>query len=194
GHVLRLGAKLLHLGDEVVVVEIEALGDGLEVIFLEGFAGEDEFEGGVIIDDGASVAVANTAAGSGNRHALHAILQRLFVVDLRVFDLQFPEAGDEEEEDGNGAVLEDGNFPGRETSIVVQRRFVLQVLFEVWIDRRKDHKKRANALNPYCSRLYGFPVSTGEWISRRFLCFGWHFRKPKDLSVFDLKSLDLLEA
>jgi len=56
-HILRLRFEAPHARREVVVIQIEALCDGLEVFFLDGFAGQDQGVGIVVIDNHAPVAV-----------------------------------------------------------------------------------------------------------------------------------------
>ena len=51
---------------QVVVIQVQSVGDGSQMFGLQVFAGEDEAVGGMVIDDDAAVAVQNFAAGRGN--------------------------------------------------------------------------------------------------------------------------------
>ena len=112
GLVLGPGAEAADLGPEVVVIQVEPLGDGLEVLLFQRLAGQDQSEGRVVVDDHAAVAVENAAARRQNGHALDAVGLRALVVKLRILHLQLPEAGDQKQEDDDGGVLKDGDFPG----------------------------------------------------------------------------------
>jgi len=80
----------------------------------------------MVVDDDAAVAVQDFAAGRRYGQLPDAIALGLFVVDLRVLDLQVPEAGDQKQEDDDAGVLENGDFPGGEFDVFAARLFAGQ--------------------------------------------------------------------
>ena len=122
-HILGLRFEPPDARRQVVVIQVEALGDGLQVFFLDGFAGQNQGERIVVIDDHAPVAVENAAARRQQRHRLDAVLLRALVIELRILHLQLPKPGNQEKEDAHGGVLENGDLTGREASIIAQRGF-----------------------------------------------------------------------
>jgi hypothetical protein len=75
----------------------------------------------MVVDDHPSVAVQDFAARSQHRNRLDAVLQSAFLVDLRVANLQVPEAGDQEQKDADGQVLKEGDLLRRELRVVAQK-------------------------------------------------------------------------
>ena len=120
GLVLGAALEAVEAAHEVVVIEVEAVGDFVDVLRLETFAGKHEAPGGVVIDDDAAIAVEDFAAGRDDGQGFDAVAFGAFVVDFGIFDLQIPETGDEEEEDGDGGVLERGHFRGGEAGVVAR--------------------------------------------------------------------------
>ena len=94
----------------------------------------------MIIDDHAAVAVEDAAARREDGHRLDAILLGADAVELRVLHLEPPEARDQEQKDGHGDVLKNGNLASREPRVVVQGRLIGEVRFEIRVGRRQDHK------------------------------------------------------
>ena len=97
----------------------------------------------MIVDDDATVAVQDAAAGGQNRHGFDAVLLGALIVELRILNLQPPEAGNQEEKDEDRGVLKDGDLASRKASVIAQRGFVGNTLFEIWVDWRKGHKQCA---------------------------------------------------
>ena len=105
---------------------------------LQGFAGQDETVGGMVVDDDAAVAVQDFAPRRRDGQGFDAVALGLVVVDLVVLDLQVPEAGDQKQEDKDAGVLEDGDFPGGELDVFTaglfagQRGLVLEFRTDDW--------------------------------------------------------------
>src|ERR1700733_14655574 len=74
----------------------------------------------MIVDDHPPVAIQDFAARGQDGNRLDAVLQSAFLVDLRVANLQVPEAGDQKQEDGHGGVLKECDLRRRELGIVAQ--------------------------------------------------------------------------
>ena len=95
----------------------------LQVLHLQGVAGEDDAEGVVIIDDDAAVAVENLAARRDDGLRLDVIALGLFVVE----SADSGPAGPRSRRSGRGrrhaGVLEDGDLAGGELGIVAARLF-----------------------------------------------------------------------
>ncbi len=76
----------------------------------------------MIVDDHAAVAIENLAARRQHRNRLDAVLQRPLLINLRIADLQVPEAGDQEQKYGDGGVLKKRDLLRGEFRIVAQKR------------------------------------------------------------------------
>ena len=76
GLVLRSAARLepAHAGHQAVVVQVQAFGDGPQMLHLQVFARQIQAEGGVIVDDHAAVAIQNLAARRQHGNRLDAVL------------------------------------------------------------------------------------------------------------------------
>ncbi len=74
----------------------------------------------MVVDDHAAVAIENLAARRDDGQRFDAVALGQLVVDLRVANLEVPEAGDQEEKDGNRYVLEYGDAPSGELGVVAQ--------------------------------------------------------------------------
>jgi hypothetical protein len=72
---------------QVVIVEIEALGDRSEMLLFEKLASQAEREGSVVIDNVAAFAIEDAAAGSGDGHRFDAVGDGAFVVKLGILHL-----------------------------------------------------------------------------------------------------------
>src|SRR5579872_1586962 len=97
----------------------------------------------MIVHDHASVAVQNTAAGRRDRHRFDAVLQRQFVEMFRILHLQPPEAGDQDQKDGDRGILKDGDFRrGKPRIVIAQRCLLVSAVFEIGVDWGNDHKTR----------------------------------------------------
>ncbi len=118
GLVLRAAAVPLYFAEEVVVIEVQPVGDFVQMFLLEIFAGENQAPGGMVAGDHAPVAVENFASRTNDRHRFDAVALGPFVVDFGALDLQLPEAGDEEEKNRHRGVLECGHFGGGKAGIV----------------------------------------------------------------------------
>jgi len=94
---------------------VQAGGDAVDVLGLQRFPREYEAPGGVVVNDNASIAVEDLAAGRDDGQALDAVLEGKFGVAALLFNLQLPKAADEEQEDGYRGVLESRNFGSGET-------------------------------------------------------------------------------
>src|ERR1019366_1656484 len=75
----------------------------------------------MVVDDNAPIAVEDLAAGGENRQGFDAVAKGGFAVDFGIANLKIPEAGDQEYKDGDGKILEYGDFAGGELSVVPQR-------------------------------------------------------------------------
>src|SRR5581483_10805602 len=118
---------------EAVVLDVETLGDGAEVFFRDALRRQIERVRGAVVDNHSPVAVQNTASRSGYRDALDAILFGAAFVELGALDLETPEAGDQQNENADGRVLEYRDLTGGEACVVTQRWLVGVPVFEVWI-------------------------------------------------------------
>jgi hypothetical protein len=118
------------------------------MLFLKRFASEEKLKRRAVVDDDATVAVQDAAAGSDQRRGFYAVSLRAFVIDLRILNLQTPETGNEHKENTDGAVLKNGDFARREIGVVAQGRLVreLRLWFEVRIGRRKYHNEARKRL------------------------------------------------
>src|SRR5262249_7424490 len=114
--VFRRAARLKspHPRQQAVVVDVQAVGDGLQMVHLQRVARKQEREGGMIVDDDASVAIENLPAGGQDRNRLDAVLFGPLLVNLRIPDLKVPETGDQEQENPDHQVLEKRDFAGGE--------------------------------------------------------------------------------
>src|SRR5579864_4098023 len=171
-HVLRLRFKAPYARRQVVVIQIEPLGDGLQVFFLDGLAGQNQGERTMVIDDHAPVAVENAAARRQQGHRLDAILLRALVVELRILHLQLPKPGNQEEEDAHCSVLEDGYLTGREAGIVAQRGFIGELYFRIMVNRGQDHSNPRDAR----SSIILADFAWGVWNFLSAACDGSHTR------------------
>ena len=141
GDVFRLRANALHARHQVVVIQVQALCDRPQVLVLGGFARQQQAERGVIVHNHAPVAIQNAPARPGNRHRFDAVLLRPLTVEFGILYLQPPEAGNQEQKDNDGGVLENGNLTRRKPRIIAQRRFIGKLLLEIWVGRRNDHNE-----------------------------------------------------
>ena len=114
---------------------------GLKMLFFQRFASENQGKRRVVVDDHAAVAVENSAARGEDRDRFDAVGLRTLVVELRILNLELPEAGNQKKKDKDGGVLKDRNFGRREMRIVAQRRFFGNLLLEIRVDRRQGHNK-----------------------------------------------------
>ena len=89
-----------------------------DMLFLQRFAREDQAVRGVVVDDHAAVAVEDPASRRGHWKRLDLIALRHLVVDLFVPHLQIPVAGEQEDEDADGEVLNEDNFGNGEFGVV----------------------------------------------------------------------------
>ena len=123
GLVLRSAARLkaAHARHQAVVVQIQALGDRPQVFHLQVFARQIQAEGGMIVDDHAAIAIQNLAARRQHRNRLDAVLERPLLINLGIANLQVPEAGDQEQKDGDGDVLKECDLLRGELRIVAQK-------------------------------------------------------------------------
>ena len=87
GDVFGLLADALHARQQVVVVQVQALCDRPQVLFLGGFARQKQAERGVIVYNDAPVAIQNAPARPGNRHRFDAVLLRPLAVEFRILHL-----------------------------------------------------------------------------------------------------------
>jgi hypothetical protein len=94
----------------------------------------------VTIDNDTAIAIQDASARGENGYGLDAILLRPLIIELGILDLQFPETGDEEQEDSNGSILKNGDFAGRKTRIIARWRVVRDIDLVARVDRRQDHK------------------------------------------------------
>ena len=134
-------ANPLHARHQVVVIQVQALGDGPQVLVLGGFAGQQQAERGVIVHNHAPVAIQNAPARTRNGHGFDAVLLCPFAVEFGILHLQPPEAGNQEQEDDDRGVLEDSDLARRKPRIVAQRGFVGKLVLEIRVGRRNDHNK-----------------------------------------------------
>jgi len=65
---------------------------------------------------------------------LDAIALSGFAVDLRLLDLQLPEAGDQEEKDPDGEVLKGCHLTGGEAGVVTGKVRVVDFVLKLWIE------------------------------------------------------------
>ena len=119
-HILGPRSEALDARADLGRVQMQAVGDAIDVIRLQVLPREQQREGGLIIDDHAAIAVENFAARREHRNGLDAIALGQFAVAFAVANLQHPEAGDQEQKDRNDEILETGDAPQREASVVVR--------------------------------------------------------------------------
>src|SRR6185437_6853716 len=100
-----------------------------------------EREGTVVIDDHSAVAIEKAAARGEEGFGLDVVLLGFEAVEFGVLDLEAPEARDEEEEDGDGAILESGDAAGDEAGVIAQGRLIGKLVrsFEMAQVGRNDH-------------------------------------------------------
>ena len=103
---------------QVLVVHVQAFRDGLQVLFLQVVARQDQAEGRVVIDDHAAFAIENLAARGEDRDGFDAVALGLLVVDFGAFDLQPPEPGDQEQKNANCGVLKKRDLAGGASEVV----------------------------------------------------------------------------
>ncbi len=113
--------KAVDARQQVVVVQIQTFGDGAEVIIFQGFSRQDERVGGVVVDNHPAVAVQDFAARRRDGQGFDAVPVGLLVIHLRILDLKGPKPGNQEQEDGYGGVLEDGDLAGGELDILAAK-------------------------------------------------------------------------
>src|SRR5579864_6356573 len=77
---------------EFFEIEVEAFGDGGEMLRFEVLAAEHDGPGGVVIDDDAAVTVEDFAARSGDGELFDAIALGEVAVDFGLLNLKLPEA------------------------------------------------------------------------------------------------------
>src|SRR5579883_116631 len=123
GVILRLaaGLKTPHARHQRVVIQVQAFGDGLEVLHLEVFARQVKGERGMVIHYDAAIAVQNLAARRQHRDGFDAVLHGAFLVERRIAHLQVPKSGDQEQENADHEVLEERDLAGRKLTVVVQK-------------------------------------------------------------------------
>src|SRR5580658_382115 len=76
----------------------------------------------MIVDDHPSVAIQNLSARREHGDGFNAVLERALLINFRIANLQIPEAGDQEQEYGDGGVLKKSDLLRRELCIVAQQR------------------------------------------------------------------------
>ena len=104
---LRIGAHVTDLACELVVIELQRVRNGGKMLRLDLVAIQQQRIRRLVIDDDPAIAIENLAARRENRRALDAVALRRFTVHVRILNLQLPEAGNQENKDGNGQVLKD---------------------------------------------------------------------------------------
>ena len=120
--VFRAPQKARDVTLQIVVIEVEAVGDFVQMLQLQVFAREDNAPGGLVIHDDAAIAVENLAARRAHRYHFHAIAFGTFAIDVRALNLQLPEAGNQEEENGDGGVLEARHLGGGEAGFIARQQ------------------------------------------------------------------------
>ena len=138
--------------EQPVVIEIQAVGDGTEVFVLQIFAGEQNADGLVIVDDDAAVAVEYFAPGGGHRDGAYVVLGGAFQIEIRIAHLQIPEARDQKDEHRDSDVLECRDFAGPEPGLVAQqawrgRRNPFRIAFGVGGQRQLTTRRQALAFS-----------------------------------------------
>ena len=119
--------------DQIVIIEMEAVGDIVQMVLLEIFPRENQAPGRMVVDNHTAIAIENLAARGHDRQRFDAVPLGALVVDFRALDLQFPEAGDQEKENRDRDVLECGHLGGGKTGVVTQLNLVgLGLRFELW--------------------------------------------------------------
>ena len=95
----------------------------------------------MIVDDDASVAIENFAAGCHNRQRFDAVPLGAFVINFRAFNLQFPKAGDQKKENSDSSILECCHLGGRKTGIVPKLDLAgVAGLVDLVFEGREAHK------------------------------------------------------
>ena len=125
-HVLRPRTEALQLGADFVRIQMQAHGDGVDVLRLQVFARQHHGERGMIVDDHAAVAVEDFSARREQRDGLDAIPLGEFAVGLVIADLENPEARNQEQKNHHRQILKDRDAAQRETRVVskqARRRF-----------------------------------------------------------------------
>ena len=82
----------------------------------------------------AAIAVEDLAARGLDGELLDAIALGRFAVHFGLLDLQLPEAGDEEQEDADGEILERSHFARGEAGIVAEDARVIDFSLKVRIE------------------------------------------------------------
>ena len=110
---LRLAAFSAEKGRQIVVIQMQCLGNCRKVLPLDLIPVQDQRVGSLVVDHHAAIAVEKLAARRQDRRRLDAVPRRRFHVDVRIlYSLKLPISGREKNEYGHYEVLKAGNFPG----------------------------------------------------------------------------------
>ena len=138
--VFRTLAKATDALEKVVVVQMQALRDLMKMFFLEGFAGQDQAPGGVVVHNNPAIAVQNLAARGHQGEGFDPVPLSPFVVNFRAADLQFPETRHQYQKNPDGNVLESMHLRGREAGVVTETSLVRRGEFVLGFEGRKTHR------------------------------------------------------
>src|SRR5271166_4810887 len=116
-----LALKAMHPGNQRVIVEIQALGDWLEMLHLQRVPGNQDAERAVIVDNDPAVTVENLPSWSKHGNRLDAVLLGALLIYLRVANLQVPKTCDQKQKDRHHHVLKERDFASRELRVVAQQ-------------------------------------------------------------------------
>src|SRR5579863_2363524 len=126
--------------DQIVVIEVETIGNLVQMLVLQVLPRENQAPRGMVVDNHAAVSIENLPARGHDRQGFDPVSLRAFVVDFRALDLQFPESGYQKQKNGDGKVLKRSHFGGGETGVVPQLDFAgARLLFGMVFERRKAH-------------------------------------------------------
>ena len=162
------------LGLQIGQVEIETVGNRLQVVHLEILASQEQSGRYVIVDNNAAIAIENASAGSQQGAGFDAILLGSFLVVFGVLHLQSPETGNQEQKDHHRGVLEDSDFAGRKMRIVVQLRLRENIRIGISIGRRNNHCERdPSSLPILAGHVVWQAILPAGGLSARLLSFAY---------------------
>ena len=146
--VLGTRPEAVHARLQIVVIQIQPVGDGPQVLRLQSLAGQQDAVGGMVVHDHASIPVEDLTARRHDRDCLDAIQLGALAVEIRIANLDAPEARDEEQEDPHRQVLKEGDFLAGYFRIVANERLVGNSLRQIGLYGAKTHKARGIILIP----------------------------------------------
>src|SRR5947199_9700043 len=111
-----------YLRRELLVIELQSVGDDGQVFGLYLIAKKQKRVRRFVVDHYSSIAIEYPASRRQNGRALNSVSLSGLTINVRILHLQFPEPRDQEDKNRDREVFEDSNLPGGFFRVVARER------------------------------------------------------------------------